>query len=265
MAGAILAVCLGADVDAVAAVGICAVIAVAVLILPGDAFNLELSEWTVGGATLKRRTLVEAAERAPDEAADKTSIGGVMSSMLDLRLALEAKLVYLAKHVLGTPDRPAFITVGSLKVDGLLPSEEAEVCSAVMAGAVPEAKGRQRRAEEWEELAGKVVRGFRATVFAQFVRKTVQDAGGAAVQQEIAGLPRALRVDGERSRVVIPVFARPGTEIFNRAAARAKDLDGALLVTPDCLSEPVGDGRPPAKPNWVSVSELPTELARQGS
>src|SRR6185312_11358566 len=64
-------------------------------------------------------TLPQGADRATD--------------LVDLRLLLDAKMTWLAKHLLGGPDTPTFVTVGSLAYDNYLPEDQARRAARLLA------------------------------------------------------------------------------------------------------------------------------------
>lgn len=60
-------------------------------------------------------------EVAPSKgAATETETSKTPDRAIDIALELQARLTYVAKHILGTPDRPTFVTFGSLRADGYL-------------------------------------------------------------------------------------------------------------------------------------------------
>ncbi len=142
-----------------------------------------------------------------------------VESVLDLRLMIERKLTYLAKHVLDQGGTPTFLTIGSLKYDKLLPERDADLVSRLMA----------LRDEDLAELspverakflvaADEVARSIRATVLHCLVRKILLEPRGGDRKRlkgwEVSELHRergrrtdfVVEIKGSKYRVA-PVFA----------------------------------------------------------
>ena len=202
--------------------------------------------------------------------------------LMELRFKLEQKMAWVAKHLLGTPTNPQYLTLGSMEYDGLIESENARICSAVSALRVFKAGERKRgeSLDDWLVRAQKIVASFRADVLAGAVCARLKEAslgqGGGerllgepafAVERNVpCDVPRAMTVTRTDSQggslTVIPVFSHTtNSAIFKRVERRAKNLSGPVLfVLPPnpnlgISDEDPGTGNVTRLPDVVSAVE----------
>lgn len=171
------------------------------------------------------------------------------TSLIDLRLQLEGKLTYLAKHQLAEAGNPTFLSIGSLKIDGGLTAEQADLADFVMTHTdadltlIPEANRR-----EIERDAGRLVANFRATVHYNLVSSTVHSLAEdekwsvATLVAEGGKRPHIRLERGDRrSFRIAPVYALSGDSknlvSARKRLARARGLpptvDKTIVVIPD--------------------------------
>lgn len=177
-----------------------------------------------------------------------SDVAGV-NEIVDLQLLLEAKLAYVAKHVLASEAsgyRASFATIGSLEYDKLLDREDALAARELLALTASDIeRSSEAQRTKYREKAKALVGGIRATIFYKLVERLVKEtAGQPARRLERHGENRAdlwldLEVGGKRVKVLIfPAFAVPGAYWFDaeRLARRATELatssDVALIVVP---------------------------------
>jgi hypothetical protein len=165
--------------------------------------------------------------------------------IIDLQFLLEAKLAYVAKHILGFEGSghwAPFLTLGSLKYDGYLSREDAVAARELLALSPATVRGaaeEERRA--FLDKAKPFVRNIRATIFHDVVR--------SVLKKDFKLEPRAVdRGGGRRPDFLVPsdrfghVFVFPafagggaywGRERIRRRAAELAGLsDHALVVVP---------------------------------
>jgi hypothetical protein len=101
-----------------------------------------------------------------------------VNSVLTLRLKIERKLTYVAKHVLDDADgHPTFLTIGSLKYDKLLPADDADLVNRLMTLRDEDVRQLSPVAQdEFFAAADKVARKIRASVLNCLVRKLLRTA-----------------------------------------------------------------------------------------
>lgn len=179
-----------------------------------------------------------AASSAVGASEDKTPI-----DIIDLRLRLEAKLTFIAKHILDVDGVATYVTVGSLKEDGYLTNEQARTASRIVAlsdeqlAALP---ARQRDAFLYD--AGQLVGRVRAHVFQQLLKKRLH-----ALEYFVTLIPRGddarpdllVEKSGVRCRVV-GVFAdqntsnllRSSLERVERSMSRPPLVSQRIVVIP---------------------------------
>jgi hypothetical protein len=168
------------------------------------------------------------------------------NTLLDLKIRLEAKLTYLAKHVLCTdaePEHliPTFLTVGSLSYDGFLTREQAKRAYEILG----------MRDNEFQDvpaneravfLAGgnKFVDTVRAEVFGSFVKILAEEAGWNA--------RRLYPADDQRRDLLVESHSADGTSTVHHLIPvfsyrrNSKLIDGARQrILQSSLSE--GGGR----------------------
>jgi len=171
-----------------------------------------------------------------------------LESLLSLRLRLEAKLAYIAKHLLtedGSHAKHAtFVTVGSLHEDGLITRKEAHTATRIMTLREEELDGIDPHEKAvFLASATEVVDNIRASVHYGRVRKRLERAGWLTLE-----LPRGkLRPDlwAEKGEARLRVVPRFGTEKENlskqieRLAERAPvpRVRKKIIVVPDRSEE----------------------------
>jgi hypothetical protein len=186
---------------------------------PGDAkkFFSRVKSLSLGSLGIELRDYARYADELGDS--EDPEDGEQPSSLLDLRLGLETKLTYLAKHVLATDPKPkngipTFLTVGSLRHDGYLTDDQAEMAVEILS--IRDFELRQLPTAErnvFEAGAGKFVDVVRVEVFSKQVKKALADFGWFTLEL-FPDRPnrRDLLVQSKRSansvqHHVIPVFA----------------------------------------------------------
>ncbi len=168
-----------------------------------------------------------------------------ISEIVDLQFLLEAKLTYVAKHLLGFDGRghwSPFLTLGSLKYDEYLSREDAIAARHLLglqSAAVQGASEEDRRA--YLAKAKPFVRNIRATIFHDVVKTVLEKDFRLSLEHRDRGGSR--RPDFELSAnrlghvLVFPAFAGGGgywnrERIERRAADLAQHSDRALIVVP---------------------------------
>jgi hypothetical protein len=188
-------------------------------------------------------------------------------TMLDLRLKLEYKMTYIAKHLLGDVGRELvsskanFVTVGSLQLDGLLSSEQARTATLILTWTDQDlARAAPQDRSAFLAAANELVSGIRATVFANMVRLELKRNGWSVSLDEARRKRRdlmAARTDDKELRIV-PVFATAEpSEVLNTVMRRlAKDHKPGdapyVFVIPDHSDTKTSDDPP-----VVRLSQLP--------
>jgi hypothetical protein len=156
-----------------------------VLVVPADAWQGFLSR--VENAQIGpfgfglRQEVAKAAEIAPPS--DKGEgvegeDGEKAKTVFELRMQLERKLAFIAKHLLGTVDRVTFVTIGSLLFDDYLTKAEARTATGIMTARddelsqLPDAERRK-----FIDDAQTFLDGLRASVFWGRVKRELQGRG----------------------------------------------------------------------------------------
>lgn len=220
----------------------------------------------------------EEAERvAPSGATEDPETGDrSVTSVLALRLKIERKLTYVAKHVLDDSDEhPTFLTVGSLKYDKLLPAEEADVVNRLMTLRDADLQGLP--AEERDRLLGPadaLARNIRASILHCLVWKILKEMREEDEEWSLKKIRRGenrrkdlLAEKGEHRFRIATVFA---TDLESRVLQRAEDRlrpkegkqDGyarRAIVLPHRTASELD---PAGNPAIVTTDELPGWLSR---
>ncbi|HWP33452.1 MAG TPA: hypothetical protein VNL97_06860 [Solirubrobacterales bacterium] len=181
--------------------------------------------------------LVEATRKAapsqPTEDVEKRESD--VNSVLALRLKIEWKLTYIAKHVLDENGHPTYLTIGSLKYDKLLPEADADVVNRLMTVRDEDIDRLSPAArDEFFAAADKVARKIRASVLNCLVLKLLKAAtrrGGKLDGWTVEKLepgegrrPDFIVEKGGRSFLVASVFATDKkSKILERAKERLGD------------------------------------------
>ena len=213
-----------------------------------------------------QRDAVKAAANAPE--ADTAEGPGAKSlpkaeSMLELRMRLEWKLAYIAKHLLAENGNATFLTIGSLEYDGYLTQAEARTAIGILSTRQDELQELPERAQQtFLSEAGAFVSSVRASVFWGQTKRCLEGkerAGDASIF--IDRLPSKGRRDDllagrhDRAIRVAPAFAlEVNSKILEQAIERLRGEGAAvegserqLIVIPDNSREPeaaAAEGRP---------------------
>lgn len=218
--------------------GLLAAAVVFPLLGPADVRDFVSRITEVGPVKLAEKVARQAADQTAGTDEDDIAVG---NSIFALRMSLEAKMTYLAKHVLGTDGGGSmvsgnanFLTIGSLRADRLLMDEQAETAALILGWT-----GREQTASDrtFLEFAKKFIEGFRITVFANMVRNECSK-NGRVVSAPLTSQHRDFRVteaDGSEL-VVTPVFATSRnsallSRVFDRVTAAHGD--SSIVVVPD--------------------------------
>ena len=149
-----------------------------------------------------------------------------VESVLALRLKIERKLTYVAKHVLDEHGRPTFLSVGSLRYDKLLPRKEADLVNQLMTlrdEDIAELTPVER--DKFLRAADKIARNIRASVLHCLVQKTLDEANGEG--QALSGWKiDTVKRRGARSDFV----AKRSEKEFRIASVFATDEGSTLLA-----------------------------------
>ncbi|MDX6587302.1 MAG: hypothetical protein QOI31_1775 [Solirubrobacterales bacterium] len=193
----------------------------------------------------------EAKEAAAQSVGTEDDEGDFEDTLVGLRIKLEYKLAYIAKHLLGKvgdeqiSGESNFVNVGSLKHDKLLSREQARTATHIMTWTDQDLK--RAGSEDVKALlssANDLVAGIRASVFANMVRKELESDGWDVEAAEKLKTRRDWLSsregdgDGELIRVV-PVFATDqrssilGPVLDRLKKRKADDEDGYIVVIPD--------------------------------
>ncbi|HEU0318309.1 MAG TPA: hypothetical protein VFR49_13320 [Solirubrobacteraceae bacterium] len=256
--------------DAAVALG-ALVIAIVVAVVDMEKLFANLSEFQLGPVGAKFGAEAGKAKAEENqESADETDSapGSPAETMLKLRLRLEAKLAYLAKHQLAANGPATFLTIGSLLVDGGLTDEQAEVATCVLTFRDDEvARITEVRREALIERASELVKNLRATVHQNLTEHGLdQMQGGWSVSpiKHKGASPPYFQVEAPDRRTfrVAATYAL-GPQSVNLAKARdrlaatadrAPHADARVIVVPDNSVVPVTD--PNSDPRIVHLHEL---------
>lgn len=223
-----------------------------------------------------RRDTARAAEIAPES--DKGEgvegdPGKSARSMLDLKLMLEWKLVFVAKHLLTENGAATFLTIGSLKFDGYLTEAEARTAIAILGTREEELNELPRPDRDiYIEEAQKFVDSVRASVFWGQVKRVLEgkeDASDASLWREdlasagrrhdlLAGLP-------SKEFRVAPAFAVDvGSGVLKKARERVKieptPPERGIVVVPDISKSAVMPSPSDDGPAVVKLASLRATL-----
>lgn len=195
-----------------------------------------LSELSAGPVKLrwslaaKRAAAETAHEGGKKEHGDETAAGGEggadeRPSAAELRLKLEAKLTYLAKHQLAADGKATFVTIGSLLVDGGLTKEQAETADRLLTASELTIEAQD---EDFRQGAETLVDNFRATVHynltASKVKKAAAQGEWSVVEIKEAKAARPFlhveRGDGQTFRIAAPFSLTDSSKNLQKAAER---------------------------------------------
>lgn len=223
-----------------------------------------------------RRDAARAAEIAPES--DKGEgiegdPGDSARSMLDLKLMLEWKLAFVAKHLLAENGAATFLTIGSLKFDGYLTEAEARTAIGILGTREEELNQLPRPDRDiFIEEAQKFVDSVRASVFWGQAKRVLEGKEGASdedlFRETLAGAGRRhdlLAGLPDREFRVAPAFAVDvNSEMLVKARERVKaeptPPERKIVVVPDISNSevmplPTDDG-----PAVVKLADLRATL-----
>ncbi|MEV0359747.1 hypothetical protein AB0H71_27180 [Nocardia sp. NPDC050697] len=279
--GGVLAVLLALDrltpvqAVAVAVAGIVALCSAVAAIAPKQ-FPAHLlrrvKSFGFGGASF------ELFEVARESVAEGDDSGERSKTLLALKMRLESKLTYVAKHMLALDPSakhniPAFVTIGSLAYDKLLTEEQAHLAYAIIGLQEPQFR-ELSPAERTVILEG--ADDFIGSVRASILEKlsiTVLEAKGWLVKRVYSESSkwRDLRVRSRNPDVehrVVPVFTlKRESKFLEQAAARLvndRAGDGERLIIVPPLSKAVGTAVTVGA-RQVPVLSLPAAVERLNS
>jgi hypothetical protein len=183
----------------------------------------------------------------PDGDAGSRDLGqgeNLVEQVVDLQLLLEAKLAYIAKHIVGlrsTGFWSTFLTIGSLKLDKFLDKEDALAARRLLGLRTSDLEASSDAAlSDYLANVRPLVRNIRAGVFNSAVAKMLKKEFGL----EIAELSRegrrpdlTVRGMGSETVLVFPAFATSGSywtpeRVRGRARELARCSSRALIVVP---------------------------------
>lgn len=194
-------------------------------------------------------------------------------SVFDLRMQLEWKLAFIAKHLLATGSGVTFVTIGSLKFDGYLTEPEARTATGIMLARDEElrelpASERRKFISEAQDFLD----GLRTSVFWGRIKRELEgkdDGAPNLLRDSIPGTGgrndlRAAR-NGASTRIV-PVLAlnsdstnlKQAIERLEEGALPGPETERQLIVVPDSTESKVPRH---ATSNVVELGELRKALA----
>jgi hypothetical protein len=256
---------------AVAGLSLAALAALALTPALGRSLVKRVSKISIGPVALE---VFEEAERTPaaKTAEDLDNAEQRVESVLALRLKIERKLTYIAKHVLDEGGHPTFLTIGSLRYDKLLPKKEADLVNQLMT----------LRDEDIAELSpaervkfftatDKIARSIRASVLHCLVNKILRELGKKGwkirkVKRKNARDDFVAEKDGKKYRIASVFATDRKSDLLavakKRLAPDAKGLGGyerRIIVLPHHSKSGTEAGGDPAV---VTTDELIGELCR---
>lgn len=253
-------------------------IGVVILIVPTEIWQKmidRVEEAKFGPVSLGlRREVEDAAMYVPPsdkgEGVDEPTEG--VRNIIDLRMRLEWKLVYVAKHLLAQGGEATYVTVGSLRFDGYLSDAEARTAIGILSTRDEELDDlSDTEREKFLDEAQEFVDSIRASVFWGQVRRVLGGQDGDAedlIRKEIpsSGSRRDLLAgaDGKECRVVPTLALKADSRILQRAEDRLAGEGGAspeperqVIAIPD-ISE--AEPRLEGNPKIVKLSDLRSQL-----
>jgi hypothetical protein len=234
---------------------------IVIAVVPEDSWkellgNVENAKFGPVSISLQRDA-VKAAANAPE--ADTAEGPGAKpldkaESMLELRVRLEWKLAYVAKHLLAENGNATFLTVGSLQYDGYLTENEAQTAIGILNTRQEELQELPERAQRlFLSEAGAFVDSVRASVFWGQTKRCLEGKERASDASILVGrLPSKGRRDDllagrpDRGIRVAPAFVlEVGSKILEGVIERLHEEGAAvegserqLIVIPDNSYEP---------------------------
>lgn len=243
LAVAVVFAALDADVriDALLVVIGAAVAILLAVFLPHDTVQrlLRPDSLSIAGLAITLGRDVHAAATAVQAVADRPQDDQPIDPA-DLRLALEARLAYIAKHIEGTPERPAFVNFGSLQVDRVLDEQEARAASELMTLRPAEVR---ELSPELREAAQTLRRGILALVLHRILVRNVRAAGWTCATEQLP----SRRKPGYS-------VSRTGRSPVHVVPLQVNSMDNSLIgTTRDKLARDLADAARTALivvPNW---------------
>lgn len=272
-----------ADRSAIRAWPVAALLLIGLIVLavPTEAWQKFLSRIEhagIGPFNVGLRDLEKAAEKAPpsdtEEVGDTEEETKKAETVFDLRMQLEWKLAYIAKHLLRTDEGVTFVTIGSLKFDDYLDESEARTAASIMMASEDELArlpGAERR--KFIEDAQTFLDGLRTAVFWGRVKRELQgreDENGREDEDADDLTPTGVEGTGGRHDLlvgdtdeearIIPILAiNPGSRKIKRAIEPIEQGDlpspttkRQIIVTPDTSTSKA----PSSLPSGVEVVKL---------
>jgi hypothetical protein len=223
---------------------------------------MAMKSFSFGGATAEFEAALAELPASGDKGSSKHDLAG-------LQRLLEAKLAYVAKHLLaerlvrvpddghGTPVvvepaqyAPSFATIGSLEYDQLLTPAIAAVCRQLLTTSEVEFRGLSAEAQhQLLDEGSEVVWRFRGAVFQGLVTKTLTDRFKANVREIELGPQRGFAVAGAHGQALfVSLFDVLGSsaslsDTRKRMLALADDYRARIIVVPTLLNRnaPTGE------------------------
>jgi hypothetical protein len=236
------------------------VLAVLVALLPRDLWE-GLAKLSIG--PFAAEWVSDAKVAATNLVAEEDEAAG--TDVLDLRLRLEAKLGFIATRLLGDPQHPALVTIGSLMAAGYLTREEARTAIRILTATEPQLLGLPAldRATFLKD-ASRVVGRIRAHVFQKVLRDQLAAQGWDV--SEIARPPNQPDLladkDGRRYRIAGVFADKSKSKLTGPAVERLAEeahpaVERRIVVVPTLKEtralERVGD---PAVMQLGSLTEM---------
>jgi hypothetical protein len=170
---------------------------------------------------------------------------GDVQSVVQLQLQLQGRLAYVAKHMLNPEDLPEYATVGSLWIDKLLTSKDAEAAQRLLT-VTDEivAVWPEKTRETFLEESNKLVSRFRWNVLDQQMRKAIPKGWDRAERDRRSARPDLYLETGNtrvRLRSVFvesnPEHARLRHSVTSLAKARGETDREQIAVVQNNVSD----------------------------
>jgi hypothetical protein len=254
------------DVDHEAVTAIATLVLAALVVsLLTPALLARMSKVTVGPFAFE---LVGEVKRGADEAAARGEADGdKIESLFRCRVLLEAKLTYIAKHLLAEDGRPTFINIGSLAYDGYLTDDEARAAYRIL-NLSEEVYGLLPKSEQEKVVkqSARFVKNVRASVFFGSVKVALAKARWSVseVTRDDRTRPDLLAEKaGEHFVRLVPVFSPSAKQLKS-----AEDHLGRLQGFPEgprhhwiVVPNTADDDEIAGHPLVVRVKDLPDRIA----
>lgn len=233
-------------------------------ISPGDlkGFLSRLQKVSVGPLSAEVQSAAASAASVTPNDIDDESERDDAKDIFDLRMKLESKFTYLAKHVLASKLNghiiPTYLTVGSLKNDHLLADDEAVTADAILT--LRDTEFRQLPYEERKEFLKN------STKFVNTVHTTIFHAYVAQLLKGMGTVTRERRKDSTRDDLVVlrngtmeryvPVFSTSAdSDLVAGQRNRLSKLEGrSIIVLPSMTQLDMTDHT--GRPSIISLADL---------